>query len=194
MTLEEAWRVVESPRIAAQLGVVSTPRALERALASEPTIRRLLGLLARPHNRRRLYDHFLEILGAPNDQRFAHPLDLALAIYVRLLDIVDPSIAEAAASAALRLPNLWWTRAFAISILAQSARRTKVVRTQQISEPASRTVVTADSSSVPEDAGILAWSPNVATKLNAHTSASVAESALIAIRERVHVSIRGGPG
>jgi hypothetical protein len=193
MRLEDIWPEIEGPQLAARVGVVSTPRSLERALAAEPNVRQLVGALAKPTNRRLLYDRFLVLLHTPTDERFAHPQDLALATYLRLLDIVNPDLGEMGAATALTRPNLWWTRAFAASILAQAARRTRVVISQHLAGPIPATRVNPESSSLTDMASSLVWEPTLANEPIAATAASTAESALVTTRERVHVSTRGEP-
>jgi hypothetical protein len=193
MTFEETLRELETPRLAARLGVVSTPRSLERAIASESSVRRLLGMLSSPNNRRRLYGHLMQLLNQPSDDRFAHPMDLALAVYIRLLDIADPELGEMAAVETRQRPNLWWTRALAATILAKSAQRTRTVRTEQISDPTSLRSLRVESPAVSDYSGAMRWTPETATLPSVRTSTSVARANLFTSRPPLLVNTSGVP-
>lgn len=142
MIPDELFRSLEERVFTASIGVVSTPRALKDAILDQLSVRRLLALLSDPDNRNQVLGRALQLLRAPHDARYCHPDDLPIAIYLRALELADPSLALKAADLVLQHPNLWWARSFALSIVAIPGLRVPV----QISEyTAERTRLTRHS-------------------------------------------------
>jgi hypothetical protein len=117
MIVARIWREIESPLLAASLGVVSTPRTFDAAMLKQPIV---IELLARLSSERRAAEEVArkleQLLTQPTDARYCHQHDLAIAIYLRVLDICAPDHALPPALLALRQTNLWWARAMAMRI------------------------------------------------------------------------------
>ena len=108
---------IEDPTYGFQMGLVSTVRLFDEALGEEESARTLRDLLKNPENREVLVNRLMRLLDTEHDTQYAHPYDLAIGVYLRLLEKVDLEMAIEPAHKAFALDTLWWGRAFAISIL-----------------------------------------------------------------------------
>ena len=127
MINESVWHEIEGPLLRAVLGVVSTPRAFDAALFKVAPVSRLLGELDDRESCEKVQKRLLLLLGGDADPRYCHPHDLAIAIYLRALDICAPELAFPPARQILAHRNLWWARAMALRLLAEPQRE---IRTQ----------------------------------------------------------------
>jgi hypothetical protein len=137
---QELLSHIESPYFAATLGVVSTPRAFDRALLQDRYVRALMSSIALPLNVRHLQERTTELLDTDADPRYAHPHDLAVGVYLRVLDICSPDDAFAVAAKALSRPNLWWAAAMARRIMTTPNRGVPITSQDYVS-PSARPVV-----------------------------------------------------
>lgn len=129
MIPDRIWSAVEDPTFSASLGVVSTPRAFEAALLRRPPVLELFSLLACPEDASAVAARIQHLLTDPsNDERYCHPYDLPIAVYLRVLDICESYVAAEAADSILQFPNLWWARAMALRVAAYPAKRIPVLR------------------------------------------------------------------
>jgi hypothetical protein len=111
------WSDIEGPLLAASLGVVSTPRAFDAAMLKQPIVIELLARLSSERRAAKEVARRLQLLLAePTDPRYCHQHDLAIAIYLRALDICAPDDSLPPALLALKQTNLWWARAMAMRI------------------------------------------------------------------------------
>lgn len=102
------WTEIEDPLFGASLGVVSTPRAFDDGLMRQPVFRDLLGALTNREDAQLVADRVFRLISERSDQRYCHPRDLPIGVYLRALDIAAPDHALWPARLALDLPNLWW--------------------------------------------------------------------------------------
>jgi hypothetical protein len=109
---------IESRRFIADIGVVSTPKRFEAALAELRPVRELLGCLRSSADKQQLINHVRDILQKGSDADYTHAYDVPLAVYLRALDISAPLDAYELAQAFKRLPNLWWARFIANKVLS----------------------------------------------------------------------------
>ena len=123
---------IESPLFAATLGVVSTPRAFDSALLRQPVVLDLIRRLTAGEDPGPVLERIDRLLREPSDARFCHPRDLAVGIYLRVLEVCAPDTALAPAKLALALPNLWWGKVM--------ATRVEYPRPSTLSIPVSYTV------------------------------------------------------
>ena len=93
-------------------------------------MRQLLARLSELESRRQLLDRVTQLVAVPHDARYCHHHDLAIAIYLRALDLYDPSTAIKAADAVLQHPNFWWARSFALPLMTEPNLRTPVQVTE----------------------------------------------------------------
>ncbi len=56
--------------------------------------------------------------------QYLHTFDVALAVYLRVLDVTKQELAEAVAPYMADLPNLWWGKSLAYSLLNKDRLRT----------------------------------------------------------------------
>lgn len=130
MISDALFRSIEDPAFTSSIGVVSTPRALDKAMLEQLPVRQLLACLSDPENRRELLARVTRLIAAAHDARYCHPYDLAIAIYLRTLDVCDPSLAIKAADDVLQHPNFWWARTFALPLMAEPNLRIPVQVTE----------------------------------------------------------------
>lgn len=126
------WQEIESRQFSVMLGVVSTPRAFDEALKQQPAVTALAKCLISPADIDSLEQRALALLQIPSNPRYCHPNDLAIAVYLRLLDIYAPDAASQPAKSALTLPNLWWARAMAMRIAASPNRTIPSTRVELV--------------------------------------------------------------
>lgn len=117
---------IESVRLAAELGVVSTPRAFDEALFSLPSVRELADGVSRGWYSQATEARALELLRVAHDGAYCHPHDLPVAVYLRVLDLYAPLRAHRVAAAAAEYENTWWTRAMTRRTLAHANRKNAV--------------------------------------------------------------------
>jgi hypothetical protein len=122
MTAQRIWDEIESPLLAAKLGVVSTPRAFDVALLREPIVSELMASLSTEREVKAVASRLCQLLSETTDARYCHQHDLAIAVYLRVLDVCAPEHALAPALLALRLLNLWWGKAMAKRIASAPNR------------------------------------------------------------------------
>ena len=114
MTLREAISTVESHEFAARVGVASDWATLIAAIESE---RAVCDICGDPSNARRVAERVLDITRVQVDPRYEHPLDMALAAYLIVLEKLDRDLAQLVAASMLRIPQLWWGSKLARRIL-----------------------------------------------------------------------------
>jgi hypothetical protein len=120
--MQDSWSgVIESPRFAARLGVVSTPAAFEAAALKVGTISNLVTALSSGSSPEPVVARLDRLLRLETDQRYCHPKDLAIGIYFLVLGRSVPRAAIAPARLAFELPNLWWGRVMAMRFAASES-------------------------------------------------------------------------
>lgn len=113
MIAQRIWDEIEGQLLAATLGVVSTPRAFDAAMLQHPIVSELMANLSSESDVEAVVKRLQQLLSEPTDARYCHQHDLAIAVYLRALDICAPEHALAPAHLALTQRNLWWGKAMA---------------------------------------------------------------------------------
>ena len=117
---------IEGPEFATEFGVVASRRQFDREILRDERVRALLTKLYADKSAQECVASRLQFLSSLRvDIRFTHPYDIAIAIYLRTLDIVATEIAEALAPTVAALPNVWWSRPLTISLLSSTRTRTE---------------------------------------------------------------------
>jgi hypothetical protein len=154
------WDTIESSRFTAEIGVVSTPRSFVAAIEKHAIIIELLSKLNESSCRQDVFKRLIFLLDKPADRRYCHPNDLAMAIYLRVLEISDPQLAIDAADLTLATPSLWWARSIAQHIVSVPERRVPVERFQvRIGSDELQFVRTERATSSPQLFTVLVWRP-----------------------------------
>lgn len=109
---------IESANFAATVGVVSTLHAFENAIAKEQRVRQLLGTAGDRTSLRNVYGRLLALAESPADPEYTHPSDLPIAVYLRVVEIVDGLLGMEAARLLAVRDDLWWSRRLARRLLA----------------------------------------------------------------------------
>lgn len=125
----------ESIQFATELNVVSSERLFESALRQHPVVSDICGHLTDEESREQLAVRLADLLYRDVDPRYEHPHDVAVAVYLRLLDVCDPQLGALAATTAVKQPNLWWARSVAMEILEGSRTRAREVSTVTTDQP-----------------------------------------------------------
>lgn len=177
MSLLKLLKSIESPEFVAQVGVVSTQHAFESAIARHPWAQELLGLARGSASARVVYGRMMALLQTPVDPSFSHPYDVAIAVYLRVVDIVAPLLAVDAAREVLAVRNAWWARRLAERIAA-AAPETAVVSEHLVFIPGpvrASAATGAYSATMPSrnlaDIGVVSARTDVAAK-GSHTTSS----------------------
>jgi hypothetical protein len=123
MSLDKLTAVVESREFAADLGVVSTPRAFDEVMLKLKPVKAILKALAGGANASRIAERVTALLATQNPAKYRHPFDLPIGVYLRVLEIAAPHLAYPLALRVLAHRNFWWARAIAARIAAAHPNR-----------------------------------------------------------------------
>src|SRR5262249_40792507 len=93
----DLFAAVEGPPLSAHLNVASGFPQFLRALESRPEVQALLKHLRTREDTVDLLLRVLDLVSAPSDPQYEHPHDVALAAYLWVLSVSDPSSAKVAA-------------------------------------------------------------------------------------------------
>jgi len=113
---------IEGPRLAAQLGVVSTLDRFTTAMMQHPAVAMIVNAVTSQDDVRQIVARVERLLQVHADPRYCHPQDLAIAVYLRILDVCAPDAAAELAARAREIRNLWWARLIAHRIGASPNR------------------------------------------------------------------------
>ena len=141
MISRELLERAESIQFATELNVVSSERLFESALRHHPLVTDLFGHLTDVESREQLAVRLADLLYRDIDPRYEHPHDVAIAVYLRLLDVSDPQLGGLAAATAVRQPNLWWARSVAMEILQGSRTHAREVSTETTGDVSNTQIV-----------------------------------------------------
>jgi hypothetical protein len=118
--IENALNDIESFAFRAAVGAASTVRRFKSLVAARPEARALIGAVALPEGitlvRRRVH----ELLLSKPDVEFAHPDDIAIAVFLDAIDIVDGLAGLETAREVSQTSGLWWANLVAEDILRGS--------------------------------------------------------------------------
>jgi hypothetical protein len=132
---------IESTIFSAKLGVVSTPDALTAAMLEQPAVAQLTETATLLTDAKHIAARAIDLIQQQFDPQYCHPHDLAVAVYLRVLDICAPDEASRPAQVALTVANSWWARLMALRIAA-SPNRTIPVVTMKVVTPFAGLAVT----------------------------------------------------
>ena len=123
------------------MSCASSRKRFRRGILRHTTVKELLGLaMADAAVQEQVASRLGLLCAIDSDVYFQHPQDVAIATYLRILDIAAPDFAESLAPLVARLPNTWWARPLAAQLL--NLRRTKAASTnEQALRPLFRSVV-----------------------------------------------------
>lgn len=123
-TLVDVCHDIESLNFIAKVGVASSFRRFDSAVAGQPEASRLLSLMRGNQELAALRDHLYALLRVAPEPGFAHPHDIAIAVYLRTIDIVDGVEALNISREVMRGTGLWWAVKLAEMLLEGSATAT----------------------------------------------------------------------
>jgi len=132
MTPDDAMREIESRAFALRSNIASGISSFLYGIAHEEAVEFLLDELRSPAQANSLLAKVLELAAEMRDSRFEHPRDTAIAAYLWLLAIKNPSSARLAASALTSVEGFWWARKVAQRILEQTQSMGSDVRAQRL--------------------------------------------------------------
>ncbi len=120
MISPELLATIEGPLFSLELGIVDSPKSFDEALFKTVGARKLAEQITSEAEERLVRDRALSLLDCEdNDERFRHPFDLAIAVYIRILDVVESSWVFDLSKLAAQRRNLWWSRAMAMRVLQE---------------------------------------------------------------------------
>lgn len=118
--IEQAFTEIESEALSLQLNLASSVPALIRALQGTRPVTFVLNQMRNDEVRRAVLVRFLDRIREPFDQQYEHPHDIAVAIYVWLLSVMDWQNSRSAALLGSHIPQSWWARKLSTYILHSS--------------------------------------------------------------------------
>jgi hypothetical protein len=127
----ELFAEIERPAFSVRLNVVSGYKQFLRALTASPEVQTLLEQIQTPENDRGLILRVESLVNSPSDPKFEHPKDAAVAAYLWVLTMTDPSSAELIASLILESPGFWWAQKMACKVLDVGHAKTETGKTTQ---------------------------------------------------------------
>jgi hypothetical protein len=123
----ELCTLAESSAFAARVQIASSPAVFKQALNHEASFRELLlELKMNSAAQEELTKHTMELAQQPIDERYANPLDVAMAAYLYALSEASSDWAKLAAASAARAPQTWWARLAAFELLGPTSLSSSV--------------------------------------------------------------------
>lgn len=150
--LDDLYSGIESPTFVATVGVVSTTAGFERAISRDPRVRQLLGLASQPEALVSLAERIRALAAEIPEAGFAHSQDIAIAVYLRVLDLANASLAVDAARELVDRADLWWARRTAKRIAGGVNAVNAVAYPTDPFSPRSRTLSTVGRAGFPSTA------------------------------------------
>lgn len=117
MTFKKAIREVESHEFAVLLNLASDLKGFFRAAEQQKPIEIIYKELDEKEKIRYLLEEIIELSKQGVDLRYENQWDIALAIYVWLINLKDPHLAKIAAGITLQIPQCWWAKKISCKIL-----------------------------------------------------------------------------
>jgi hypothetical protein len=111
---------IESPEFVSRVGVVSSLSAFEAAIGRESLCREMLSALNRTGAVKDVRERLNALVAQQPPEGFAYKSDVSAAVYLRVLDILDPLAALDAARSIVEKPGLWWARFLGRRILGEN--------------------------------------------------------------------------
>jgi len=118
MSFESLIIEIESHPFVLRAMLASDIRTFVDGIALEPKVIDLVNALSmEPHTKSRLFAHILELTKQRTDVRYRDPHDVPLAVYLWMLNAIDPSLAQLAAQLVCPVPRCWWAAKMSHQIL-----------------------------------------------------------------------------
>lgn len=108
MTLTRIFDEIESSEFAGTMNVASGLRIVAKTARSHPLVGRLIADLPPRGGAEVILARLLEVTERAVDPRFENPYDVALMLYLLLLERMSPPLAQVAAAEVLQVPGMWW--------------------------------------------------------------------------------------
>jgi len=113
---------IESTEFAISIETASSEGSYVRYVDDRVEYRELLTeLRAHPGDAVHLVERIQRLSNAKIDARYANPSDVALAVYLRALSVVNDGLAAFSAHIAVNTVNTWWARKVARGLLTKRA-------------------------------------------------------------------------
>lgn len=114
-----AMGMIESPGFAAATGVASDLDTMLRAAnaAAVQTVAR--AMRSSPRNQLLVMQRALALVHRDCDLRYQNPYDAAITVYLWLLSLISPTLAEVVSASTLGLRNGWWAPRLARRLLTR---------------------------------------------------------------------------
>ena len=113
------FAMIESPAFFARLNVVSGYAQFVRALGAQPEVRELRDGVNSSEDASELLHRISWLASPPDDPAYENPHDVALAVYLWVLNANAPLVGRVAADTILAKPG-WWARKVAEKVVADT--------------------------------------------------------------------------
>lgn len=118
--MQDAIWEIESHEFASRLNVASNMETFLRIAEEQDVVRAVFQGLDSPAEQGRLFQRTLELSRSSTDLRYENQWDVALAIYLWLVNLKNPNLAMLMAGIIASVPQCWWATKMSYSILKQS--------------------------------------------------------------------------
>lgn len=108
MSFDESMREIESHKVAVHLNVTSGLKNFLKAIQEETAVSALLEQLDSPEKYLKIFSRVIELSKQLVDPRYENQWDIALAIYVWMLSLVNFKLAIMASEIVIQIPRCWW--------------------------------------------------------------------------------------
>lgn len=133
MTVGDLFEEIEGVELAVDLGAVSSLEHFRVEIRHTEPADRLFRLLEDKKVQLTVVNRVRRLARRGIDPRYVNPLDIALAIYLDVLEIHSPGLAKVGAATVVRAPNLLWAGPIARQIL--EAGEPDLVEGDTVDEP-----------------------------------------------------------
>ena len=117
MTIWEAIREIEGLPFSTRLNIATDSRMFFRIANGEPAVRDCWKEMEKSENAETIFSRVGDLSRQLTDIRYENSSDVALAVYLWLLNAKKPSFAMLAAQTVSQLPRCWWAETTADQIL-----------------------------------------------------------------------------
>lgn len=129
----QVFTAVESAAKAVALGSAGSRRRFDAAVLNDPDVRAVMQeVRGSGASAVQVANRLRTLADLPGNVEYQHPHDVAIAAYLRILDVLRPDLAESVAPRVAGLSNVWWPRPLALRLLEAWRTRSEAAATQSI--------------------------------------------------------------
>lgn len=127
--------IIEGHELQFQAGYASGLRMFERIIKSQDIFKKLVRLAKNEDGAAQILARIVDLVSRNSDQRYEHPYDTALGVYLLALGEARSECVEDAAEIVLFAKCLWWSAKIARSVLDTPGKQQSDTKSYHETEP-----------------------------------------------------------